>query len=914
MKIFKLLFMGILLSLNAFGQIGSQADCTQAFGGGNSWYRPFCGAGQTGPMRVEGWDTFVGASTGSGPGGGSETMMPGNTPRTCSIYPSLFETLNLAGFSTGQTQLCACVAGAPTCSAIASRACDPLHAAANSGAGAQTPNCFTDGFLNTRVASGGCRCKTDPVCTSGSPCWVPFPTSAPVGSTTCTAPANGSFTTTCTYQAIFNLLNTTVYPPGPNGTCPMITDNITASSCPATKGYNGCGSISVCTSGTCYNLISSGCQYACNPGFTSTFTNGQFTCVASGSPSPSPTGAPAVGPTTPVTPITPTTPVIPVTPTSPTTPTTPVIPCPAGSTGTPPNCTVLISGQIINTVTGLVGCPPNYDLVAIGTNQAECRPTPRSQFYRKHDPGAPAAVRSNNFPVCGEGRIPVNMSYQTFAAATSSVPNPSTSSVPSVSGVFTFLHATGLPQAPVYHYQNFNRCACAFKTPSIGAGLTALNPPLDGDLAEHIENQDLQQTKRYSPVPIAKSETLDGRIGMLHSVGLSPCGCPNLNEVMVDAHPGDANSRGALCRSAVEDGPYRILTPFDRHIHDFKTDSRVMNRDQEQTDVDGEIVSKIRLPRTAGGFAIYSRKIWTCMSPFTLNTSSGKCEFLPSHNGCDSGNGGSIFASEVSNNISGPTAESRFGNTMNKKLACCLNQFGTSGLDFVKFDCVENRIQNYADFNALWRSFDNGAGGQMNALVLTNVQGKRVSGFYTLSGSRCEEFSEFGGPLQRALVNPAQTGAIQGKRATSQSGIDTIGAAYPLPGGADYANVSAASKPVPTSAADKRRCPILVRAAMVATCPDNDTTDPTRPIRVYPSVGTNSNPRQCSAAADISVHVRVEQLYEIAGQPVMKPIDTVIDRAQAGEISIDRIIGNKYGSECPPGQVRDASGSGCRYP
>ncbi|MCC5758143.1 hypothetical protein, partial [Klebsiella pneumoniae] len=95
-----------------------------------------------------------------------------------------------------------------------------------------------------------------------------------------------------------------------------------------------------------------------------------------------------------------------------------------------------------------------------------------------------------------------------------------------------------------------------------------------------------------------------------------------------------------------------------------------------------------------------------------------------------------------------------FNNAINKKLACCLNSFKT-GDTYAKFDCIENAKTAVTDFDTLWASSDSTTeGNQMNAFILAGPNGKPLTGFYTMEGVRCNEFSEFAGPLQPAKVNP----------------------------------------------------------------------------------------------------------------------------------------------------------------
>jgi|GEM_PF-2100909 len=603
----------------------------------------------------------------------------------------------------------------------------------------------------------------------------------------------------------------------------------------------------------------------------------------------------------------------------------PHIPCPLGSTEDPAsltNCICNIKGQIFDPVGSTCSCPANYEPVVVkkaGT-VTECRPKSGIEFYRD------SSTLSNNFPICGARRAPVDASGRTMKVATDSFPN-STLKETSAQG-FDYLYANGSGSAPQYLYQSATRCECTWKDfPKSGAGSsdTALASPTVGGQSRFqatdyntIIGQDSSESQTYGPVAITYDETANGRLGSIFGTGSAVCGCPNINEKVVADDSDDPYPASGHCVPMVSPGPFRVLTNFDPAIYDTATDSQVIDRAHEVIRKSGGVVEKITLPTAIGSSTtnLYQRKIWACIPPMTLKVDgidSAHCDFDPARNACDNGVGGGP-ASEVSGNITGTTAQERFDNTINKKLACCLNEFGAEGA-FVKFDCVENEIKNYSSFDDLWSSADTAAqGGQLNAILLTNAQGRWLSGFYTLAGSRCEGFSEFAGTIQPGMVDPVGGVGAQMNR-VGGTGFDSKGrASIPTPGsGAGggtnaystmLASVIGLGQTVPSDIKDRRRCPILVRAAMVAECPPSGGS----PVATY-----DGPPRQCSAANDIYVHIRVEQVWEIAGQPTMKPFDTVVDRASAADISIDRIIANKYGNQCPPGQTRDSTGGGCHY-
>jgi len=281
----------------------------------------------------------------------------------------------------------------------------------------------------------------------------------------------------------------------------------------------------------------------------------------------------------------------------------------------------------------------------------------------------------------------------------------------------------------------------------------------------------------------------------------------------------------------------------------------------------------------------------TCKLPKETDA-AGNCRFIAEHHACDDGSASGL-ASAVSTHITGSTAAARFQNTVNKKLACCLNLFST-GDAYAKFDCVQNSKTHYTNFDELWDSADTAAqGGQSNAMVLTNSMGKPMSGFYTLKGTRCHEFSEFAGTIQPARVD-SMTG-------------DTV---KPLPG-PSYTGPSSLKLPgtrIPTTAAERRRCPILVRAALVVQCPTNPVS-PSATQRTYEDTSSLPSIIRCATASSMQVHIRMEQITEIAKMPRMLPVDTVIDQRNAAAISIERILADKYGNQCPPGSHQ--SGDAC---
>lgn len=291
-----------------------------------------------------------------------------------------------------------------------------------------------------------------------------------------------------------------------------------------------------------------------------------------------------------------------------------------------------------------------------------------------------------------------------------------------------------------------------------------------------------------------------------------------------------------------------------------------------------------------------------CRNPF--ESAPPPCVAIENHHRCDDGSL-SGFASAVMPSAS-PNDAVRFNNMVNKKLACCMNEFTSNpppGDAYSKFDCVDNGGTQYKNFNELWSSYLNEDQDLMNALYLVNSTGKPLTGFYTLAGARCDDLSEFAAPLtgiQPYLLDPKlKTGQQQGT-------------AYPIPNVKSFADLQVKlNKKFPDPNLDPTtalRCPILVRAAMVAYCPNN----PALPIAQMSYAFPPNGKLRCSVAKAIQIHVQIEQLYEITGSPKMQTIDTVIDPSLTRPIPIDRIISMKNGNACTAETV--SWNSLCAYP
>src|SRR5690606_11584968 len=97
------------------------------------------------------------------------------------------------------------------------------------------------------------------------------------------------------------------------------------------------------------------------------------------------------------------------------------------------------------------------------------------------------------------------------------------------------------------------------------------------------------------------------------------------------------------------------------------------------------------------------------------------------------------------------------------------------------------------------------------------------------------------------------------------------------------------NKGVPTTATERRDFPILVRAAVIYKCPKNPLGD--APMRSLETIsGGTVTGAICATAATATVHVRIEQVWTVAGSPPMRTIDTFLDAGQAGSISIEKLI------------------------
>jgi hypothetical protein len=81
----------------------------------------------------------------------------------------------------------------------------------------------------------------------------------------------------------------------------------------------------------------------------------------------------------------------------------------------------------------------------------------------------------------------------------------------------------------------------------------------------------------------------------------------------------------------------------------------------------------------------------------------------------------------------------------------------------------------------------------------------------------------------------------------------------------------------PTTIQEMNLCPVLVRAAVITQCPQGSKPDADGNIR-------------CEVARSVSIRVKIEQLFEIAGTPTFKPIDTVLNPEQAASFNVKDVL------------------------
>jgi hypothetical protein len=621
----------------------------------------------------------------------------------------------------------------------------------------------------------------------------------------------------------------------------------------------------------------------------------------------------------------------------------------AGYTFDPLNwtCTSCPTNSVI--VNGVCQCPQGYS--AYG---GACMPNPPTSGPIEYTQTA----ANNNFPTCSQGtgaqnsRMPSTYGLQISSASGTTTPRSSdvtTIITPSVTNTYSYsdpyVNSSGVTY-PKYQYADLPHCAC-MGSGAYTAPLTSGTPSLSasetgGDTLDYISSFSSAglPNKSYGMVAMALDGKSDGRSGATFAAGASSCACPNVNEYPALNNAGNALS-GVECKPVFTDAN-RILATFNPALDDVSGKSQVYTRSNvsglpniisggySEPISGGSVVSTVSLPASQGNpiqLGLYSRKIWKCQVGYTLNLSSLTCQWGSATNDhqCDST---SPVASDAKSVNSGVT----WSTIVNKKLACCLNDSlpaGSTSGD-VKFDCIDNSTQA-SDFNTLWSSSDNALdGGQINAMILAAANGKALTGFYTLGGARCSEFSEFDPTgIHPGTVNPVaaqqatQQNFVNGSNSTTEFAASSLPVITPPTGALGYAMLqagfSAAGKkmlaphPETGNAADIQnaiRCPILVRAAIIASCPAIPNGQNAVHMTATGSASASGATR-CPVADHIQVHIRAEQVFTIAGSPSVQTTDTVVDNKDATSISIGNIIRQKNGSNCLPGMVSGTNG--CRY-
>ena len=284
------------------------------------------------------------------------------------------------------------------------------------------------------------------------------------------------------------------------------------------------------------------------------------------------------------------------------------------------------------------------------------------------------------------------------------------------------------------------------------------------------------------------------------------------------------------------------------------------------------------------------------------NDGSGNPIFIESHHANDAGDLGTIPASAVSSAVGGLSAPIAYASVVNKKLAGCMNSF-TPGDLYSKFDCIDNSKTTPMDFDTLWASSDDAsAGGQLNALMLSDG-GRVVTGFYTREMVRCTEFSEFmaTSDMHGKRVNPTILAGQQNK--VAGAGVVDTTEVLRIPTSPAFAALRSqlTGKRFPSTTADYLRCPILVEAAAIYSCPPNSNSTSVMTKTYTPPSG----PSRCAAAQKILVEIKVRDFYETAGLPKLPTLDTIQDLTSINSVSLDKILSRKNGTTCPGGTYKN---------
>jgi len=465
------------------------------------------------------------------------------------------------------------------------------------------------------------------------------------------------------------------------------------------------------------------------------------------------------------------------------------------------------------------------------------------------------------------------------------------------------------------------------------------------DTMDSIGTQTTLKNATYGPIFISSDPTKNPWVGTTTDKGAY---CPNVNE-KVSIHASSVLGVPVVlsqCIPAVT-GSHSVLyrNGFESNFHNNEVLSSSFSpgsgnlylgepRYSGGGNKSGMVVESTLLqasPSNRSSLTPFSRGIWACEEGFKLNLNNGTCAWDSAANGCNAGNGASIPPSAAMPFPQGaPTSAilaDLFDSKVNKKLACCSNDF-TPNFNNMKLDCLETNPSSITDFDSLWQSVDDD--GNLNALYLKNGVGNPMSGFYDLNGNRCNEFSEFTNvPIQPGIVNPSMTSTIQMKLANGNKAAKGVGAfeaagiPITMPQGAMWNETVTrlGNLQPPQSADDRRRCPLLARAALVVECPKNDSNDPFAVKKTYEEqISGGGVKRHCTSAANIQIHVKVQQVWQIAGTLPLKPLDTVLSSQdphssapQTAVIPMSDLIKKKVLSNCPVGTHYSKTFAQCEY-
>ena len=567
-------------------------------------------------------------------------------------------------------------------------------------------------------------------------------------------------------------------------------------------------------------------------------------------------------------------------------------------------------------------CPPGYEEYPNKSDPAwKCRPKlPSKEFTRNAD----------GYPVCtGGSALSARIAVQ-YGASSISAGNYSGSELPLYSATSKWMNGTvnykyakqmgTTPnEYPFYLYSDQTHCYCAnaaLKSPPLAAVSSANSISRVSGLSPDTYDIISKQTggfpdSNYGLVAVHKDSSKDGRLGAEISAGNSVCACPNVNEVPTAVSATEPRL-GVVCAppAALRSDANRAFTRFDP----VKDATFVLNSANEPKDSSGVIQKEISLPASMAApssMVKYTRRIHKCQIGYVLDKTNFKCVWDAAAHQCDST---SPLPAKTRENQSFPA----WSQVVNKRVACCTNDMDANTISSsVKFDCVDNTAQaKTATFNELWAADPSALGGQMNAVVLSTGNYQPLTGWYTQDGRRCSEFSEFSTiAIVPGTVAPFSTA---GQKEVATAPWLATGSAIPMPSGLAFDDVvsklgAKAKGPNPSSGTaielnNARRCPLLVRAALITRCPGNPPAGTNSPRF---TVKDASNITRCPSADVAQVQIRVEQVYRIVGEPQMAPVDTILDQKSASTLNVGDIIRTKNGGKCLPGL--NASGSNCSY-